>query len=301
MFSITLVNIDSYQTSPVPELDVTFSEFRGSEVKKVPIIRAFGSTATGKKTCLHIHGVFPYMYVACTVRENTDSYAYQLAAAIDSALNTSFGSALSSSQHVYKIQRVSGIPFYGYHEKEHLFFKIYFYNPAIIKRTADLLQNGAVLNQTLQPYEAHIPYILQFMIDYNLYGMNLINLNSVKYRHPLQGCAREDSQSRSTMDLLDTQTYLPISVTRQSMCELEVDVHASEILNGQGVTKNMELNPGLAAIWDEEKARRAEAGLEDAKSQLLYPKTPSKIILPPTSSDLFQEGQLLKRLNAISQ
>lgn len=31
-------------------------------------------------------------------------------------------------------------PFYGYHEKEHLFFKIYFYNPAIIKRTADLLQ-----------------------------------------------------------------------------------------------------------------------------------------------------------------
>lgn len=35
-------------------------------------------------------------------------------------------------------------PFYGYHEKEHLFFKIYFYNPAIIKRTADLLQvNGS--------------------------------------------------------------------------------------------------------------------------------------------------------------
>ncbi|KYM93032.1 DNA polymerase zeta catalytic subunit [Atta colombica] len=301
MFSITLVNIDSYQSFPIPELDVTFSEFRGSEVKKVPVIRAFGSTATGKKTCLHIHGVFPYLYVPCTVQENMDSYAYQLAAAIDSALNTSFGSTLSTNQHVYKIQRVSGIPFYGYHEKEHLFFKIYFYNPTIIKRTADLLQNGVVLNQTLQPYEAHIPYILQFMIDYNLYGMNLINLNSVKYRHSLQGCATEDSQSRSSMDFLDSEAYLPISITRQSMCELEVDVHASEILNRQNVNEKLELNPGLAAIWNEEKARRAEVDLENAKSQLLYPKTPSKIILPPTSNDIYQKDQLLKRLNAISQ
>ncbi|KYN29250.1 DNA polymerase zeta catalytic subunit [Trachymyrmex cornetzi] len=301
MLSITLVNIDSYQSSPIPELDVTFSEFRGSEVKKVPVIRAFGSTATGKKTCLHIHGVFPYLYVPCTVQENTDSYAYQLAAAIDSALNTSFGSTLSTNQHVYKIQRVSGIPFYGYHEKEHLFFKIYFYNPAIIKRTADLLQNGVVLNQTLQPYEAHIPYILQFMIDYNLYGMNLINLNSVKYRHSLQGCATEDSQSRSSMDFLESEAYLPVSITRQSMCELEVDVHASGILNRQSVNEKLELNPGLAAIWNEEKARRAEAGLENAKSQLLYPKTPSKVILPPTSNDVYQKDQLLKRLNAISQ
>lgn len=162
-------------------------------------------------------------------------------------------------------------------------------------------QNGVVLNQTLQPYEAHIPYILQFMMDYNLYGMNLINLNSVKYRHPLQGYATEESQSKSSMDLLDSQVYLPISVTRQSMCELEVDVHASDILNKQSVTEKLELNPGLAAIWNEEKARRVEAGLENAKSQLLYPKTPSKIILPPTSNDVYQEGQLLKRLNAISQ
>ncbi|KAG5322010.1 REV3L polymerase, partial [Acromyrmex heyeri] len=301
MFSITLVNIDSYQSSPIPELDVTFSEFRGSEIKKVPVIRAFGSTATGKKTCLHIHGVFPYLYVPCTVQENMDSYAYQLAAAIDSALNTSFGSTLSTNQHVYKIQRVSGIPFYGYHEKEHLFFKIYFYNPAIIKRTADLLQNGVILNQTLQPYEAHIPYILQFMIDYNLYGMNLINLNSVKYRHSLQGCATEDSQSRSSMNFLDSEAYLPISITRQSMCELEADVYASEILNRQSVSEKLELNPGLAAIWNEEKARRAETDLENAKSQLLYPKTPSKIILPPTTNDVYQKDQLLKRLNAISQ
>lgn len=138
------------------------------------------------------------------------------------------------------------------------------------------------------------------MIDYNLYGMNLINLNNIKYRCPLQESTTEDSQNKS-MDLINSQMYLPTSVMRQSMCELEVDAHASDILNKQNVTEKLELNPGLAAIWDEEKVRRAAAGLENAKSQLLYPKTPSKIILPPTNNDIYQKSQLLKRLNAISQ
>lgn len=47
MFSITVVNVDSYQASPISGLDAIFSEFRGSDIKKVPIIRIFGSTATG--------------------------------------------------------------------------------------------------------------------------------------------------------------------------------------------------------------------------------------------------------------
>jgi DNA polymerase zeta len=33
-----------------------------------------------------------------------------------------------------------------------------------------------------QPHEAHVPYILQFMIDYNLYGMSNVNLKNVKFR-----------------------------------------------------------------------------------------------------------------------
>lgn len=139
------------------------------------------------------------------------------------------------------------------------------------------------------------------MIDYNLYGMNLINLNNIKYRCSLQGCTTEDSQNKSSMDLINSQMYLSSSVIRQSICELEVDAHASDILNRQNVTEKLELNPGLAAIWEEEKARRTAAGLENAKSQLLYPKTSSKVILPPTSNDIYQKNQLLKRLNAISQ
>lgn len=47
MFSVRLVLADHYMSPPIPDLDVGYSEFRGTEVKQVPVIRIFGSTITG--------------------------------------------------------------------------------------------------------------------------------------------------------------------------------------------------------------------------------------------------------------
>jgi DNA polymerase zeta len=47
---------------------------------------------------------------------------------------------------------VSGRPFYGYHAREHRFFKIYFYNPWTMKRAVDMLQTGAILGQVRGPF-----------------------------------------------------------------------------------------------------------------------------------------------------
>lgn len=38
------------------------------------------------------------------------------------------------------------------------------------------------MSKNYQPHEGHIPYLLQLFMDYNLYGMNLINLGAVKFR-----------------------------------------------------------------------------------------------------------------------
>ena len=63
------------------------------------------------QTCLHIHGIFPYMYVPKPKGEVGDGYIYQLAASIDKALNISFmsadsaGKSNSNLQHVYKASR----------------------------------------------------------------------------------------------------------------------------------------------------------------------------------------------------
>jgi hypothetical protein len=50
---------------------------------------------------------------------------------------------------------------YGYHDTNQVFLKIFLYNPLLIKRLAELLLSGAILNRVMQPYEAHVPYILQ--------------------------------------------------------------------------------------------------------------------------------------------
>lgn len=45
--AIRIVVIDYYLSTPIPELDVTYSEFRGTSVSQVPILRCFGSDEKG--------------------------------------------------------------------------------------------------------------------------------------------------------------------------------------------------------------------------------------------------------------
>ena len=139
--------------------------------------RVFGCTAAGQKSCLHIHGIFPYIYVPFPSGEN-DGFVYRLAASLDKAINISLQQVRSGVQLVYKAVKVTGTPMYGYHPRQHTFVKIYFYNPHVVKRAAELLGGGAVMNKLLQPHESHTNYILQFMMDYNLQGMNLVRINN---------------------------------------------------------------------------------------------------------------------------
>ena len=71
---------------------------------------------------------------------------------------------------------------YGYHPRQHNFVKIYFYNPHMVKRAAEMLQGGAILNKILQPHESHTNMVLQFMMDYNLQGMNMVHLRHAMFR-----------------------------------------------------------------------------------------------------------------------
>lgn len=49
MFPVRLITAESYVASPVPSMDVTFSDFRGCDIKRVPVIRVFGTTPNGKQ------------------------------------------------------------------------------------------------------------------------------------------------------------------------------------------------------------------------------------------------------------
>lgn len=72
---------------------------------------------------------------------------------------------------------------------------VLFYDLRQIQFILIFLQNGAICNKVFQPHEAHVPYILQFFIDYNLYGMSFIEFSSVKYRQAEESSGTIDSIS----------------------------------------------------------------------------------------------------------
>lgn len=110
---IRIVSVDHYMSKPDPQFDTCYSEFRGAEVKQVPVIRLFGSNAEGTHSCVHIHGVFPYFYVpydgSVADRLAVDKKIYQLAGALDKGINVMLGRASSQAKHIFKIVLVKGM------------------------------------------------------------------------------------------------------------------------------------------------------------------------------------------------
>ncbi|EDV19122.1 uncharacterized protein TRIADDRAFT_34124 [Trichoplax adhaerens] len=239
MFSSRIVAADFYLAKPIQKLDACYSDFRRCPTKRVPVVRIFGATPAGQKTCLHVHGVFPYLYVPYDGSLPVSKYLLEFANSIDKAIHVATGvkstdqdtSNMAWQQVVFKIAIVNGMPMYGYYNEEKQFMKIYLYNPNLVGKVAELLLAGAIMNKVFQPHESHIPFILQFFIDYNLYGMNLIKLAVVKFRAPLN----EDSE------------YFRI---------------------------DLGINPGIKAIWDDEIQRRKNKG---ESSQLTPPASQGKI------------------------
>lgn len=165
-------------------------------------------------------------------------------------------------------------PFYGYHQKEHQYLKIYLYNPAMVRRTANLLQNGAILNRVYQPHESHLPHILQFMIDYNLYGMSFLYVPSTVIRYRRQqpdavaaaavgNVVDEDEFENCDSPLrssdADGRQWLDKKVERMTTSANEIDIEAAFILNRFQIAQHENAehaNPGIAFIWSDERGRR---------------------------------------------
>jgi DNA polymerase zeta len=183
------VSIDYYMASPVPDIDICYSSFQGGNVHEVPVIRIYGSTPAGQKTCLHVHRALPYLYVSCSdlclqPDQEADVCANIIPFAVEKALKLK-GKAGSKRQHVHSCNLVRGKKFYGYHSSEELFAKIYLYYPQDVNRTANLLLEGAIFDKIIQPHESHIPFLLQFLVDYNLYGMGHLHVSKLKFRNPV--------------------------------------------------------------------------------------------------------------------
>ncbi|KAI1391929.1 uncharacterized protein F4822DRAFT_388925 [Hypoxylon trugodes] len=282
VFRVRLNCIDHYQAIPTKYDPQLRNDIRADQLGKeprVPVVRVFGSTETGQKVCAHIHGAFPYLYIeydGCLLPDDVGAYIYRLHLSIDHALAVSYrrNAYDGKSKYLARITLVKGIPFYGFYVGYRFYLKIYMLNPMTMTRLAELLQQGVIMKQKFQPYEAHLQYLLQFMTDYNLYGCGYIESQKACFRAPVP--QREDdpelahiwhSQSVSRNFITD-DADLP----RSGHCSIEVDICVQDILNRHEIKErqlhhdftemkhplpaDMKLVHSMAGLWKDETKRR---------------------------------------------
>ena len=217
-----------------------------------------------------------------TDRKLVGAYINRLHLSIDYALSISYKRALreENSKFVAQITLVKGIPFYGFHVGYRYFLKIYMLDPMVMTRLADILRQGVVMQQVFQPFEAHLQYLLQFMVDYNLYGCDYIDCSKAVFRSPVPKYDGLASPSHIWHDgsipsgQISDQSELP----RISHCSIEVDICVQDIINRSDVkarflhhdfieyldpTANGEkLVRSMASLW----ARRRKSSKPDSES-----------------------------------
>jgi DNA polymerase zeta len=324
-FRVRLNCLDHYQTSPTP-LDApvfgphaTSSSSSSSSTQKdrlpqVPVIRVFGSTETGQKVCCHIHGALPYLYLPyqeSTEKSLVENYISTLRHSIDHALALSYRrNPYDNPKHttfVAHITLVKGVPFFGYRVGYKYFLKIYLLNPSHMTRFTDLLQQGAILRQPFQPYEAHLQFLLQWMCDFNLYGCAYIETAKHYFRAPLPSWEELDDPAHLWHDrsvppenILDPDRY-----PRQSHCQLELDICVEDIINRheidsrplhhsfierlstlENLPPEEKLVHSMKGLWkDETRRRRLRMGLADPSSSPFPPEVLVSMSADPRNND----------------
>lgn len=211
--------------------------------------------------------------------------------AVDNALSNSFGRSATGGRDgfVAHITLTKGVPFYGYHVGNRFFLKIYLFNPAHVTRLADLLRQGAIMEKSLQPYEAHLQFIPQWMCDYNLYGCSYMRCDNVHFRSPVPPYGEVSIMNHRWHDgSIPPENVLDMrSFPKQSHCDLEVDIQAHHILNRREVAErpihqdfderflnlkvDQRLVPSMHAFWEEEARRRRGGDRSSFRKDELIP------------------------------
>lgn len=207
---------------------------------------------------------------------SVNSWLHRLRRSLDKAMNKPYedeGQSAQPKPYIANISLVKGVPFYGFHVGWKYYAKIYLLNPRYMKRLSLILQSGGVMGTSFQSYEAHIQYLLQFMVDYNLYGCGFIECENVQFRQGVPDIEKVAVKHLWHSESIPQRSMLPEGkFPRQSYCELEIDIQTQNILNRREVSERglhhnfiERLNPippdkkllhSLAELWKDENMRR---------------------------------------------
>ena len=200
--------------------------------------QAIPPCAAAYSIAVHIHGAMPYFFVPAYDEDAGEAtciaFASQLERIAQSALRPPRAMPL-----IHHVALVRAIPFYGYHVSPRLFYKIFVYHPTWVSRIANLLGGTrSVGERRWQPYEAHVPFGFQFLMDMGLTGMGTLRVS--------QGYVRRGGELLAAAGMNSSQPEVccwkqPPSGCEWSSpvtpCDIEIDVSVIHVRRPEGTDR----------------------------------------------------------------
>ena len=241
-FSFQLTNIESKMiNSPKDEL--------------LPIIQVCGSSSSINghlySSCVYIHGVYPYFYFRPS---NMKDSIFESKSSIESILNqiecklevamqkyNSFNNkdsrtGLIKKKYIYRLDIQQKKCLYAYYADSFYFIKVYYYNSFDISKFVQVLMEGDLLGP-VQVFETHVSHVLQFLQDYNLYGMNWLHVRNIKIRKnqssDLNNCNTDNLNSEISICEKSTLSSLLQRAIKSQPSHILDDLTSSDLLQSQ--------------------------------------------------------------------
>lgn len=168
------------------------------------------------------------------------------------------------SHYVRAVILVKGIHFYGFNASYSPFLKIHIVDPALVSRAVAIMRSGSVMGTPFHTFESHLSYVLQFLCDYGLYGCGWIQLEDVWQRGvdgDVQTCGPPFKPSvyfRQSRMALEFDTIAPLIMNRHNVYPRHLH---HKLVIPQPPSPSEPLVLGVRELWDDERRRRAAAGL----------------------------------------
>jgi DNA polymerase delta subunit 1 len=171
----------------------------GSTVGSVPVIRIYGVNETGNSVAVFIHGFTPYAHFAlprgCTL-DNSDENLGSIRNSVEESLKAKLGNMQGKdTQCCLGVQYVTDkSSIMGYDPSHTTFLKVYVSLPSMITKLKSIMEEGMVLPGMmdgagnpvgdvvmLAPYECNVPFVMRYMIDFDITGASWLTLPMGSY------------------------------------------------------------------------------------------------------------------------